>query len=273
MGSFFAAETLTKLAETRADIKSRFDKLQSLLLSRKFKSVRAEEYARQGLGRRLDEMNRAIDFIFDIVPPEQEEPPEVDNRVVTTMLLQSYFMNVQGCLDNIAWIWVYETDQRSRDGSEFSRGSVGLAQRYLLKSFSSSFRTHIRSLKKWFKHVAEFRDSAAHRIPLYIPPYFVQTSDAPEYERLGHEAVAAFQRGDMAAYDDYRAKQNALGKFQPIISHSPVEDSPACVFHIQVLQDFLTVDEIAHKLFDEIDDFKPVPRGRFSWVARLRPWR
>ncbi|UPU01644.1 hypothetical protein J4G48_0049760 (plasmid) [Bradyrhizobium barranii subsp. apii] len=71
MGSFFAAETLTKLAETRADIKSRFDKLQSLLLSRKFKSVRAEEYARQGLGRRLDEMNRAIDF----------EPPRVCRRL------------------------------------------------------------------------------------------------------------------------------------------------------------------------------------------------
>jgi hypothetical protein len=273
MASFFAAETLGKLAETRADIKIRFDKLQTLLLSRKFNSARAEEYARQGLGRRLDEMNRAIDFIFDILPPEQEEPPEVDNRVVTTMLLQSYFMNVQGCLDNIAWIWVYETDQRNRDGSELSRGSVGLGQRYLLQSFSSSFRAHIRSLKKWFKHVAEFRDSAAHRIPLYIPPYFVQTADAPEYERRGREAVAAFQRGDMAAYDDCCAKQNALGRFQPVISHSPVEGSPACVFHIQVLQDFMTIDEIAHKLFDEIDNFKPAPRGCFLWIARLWPWR
>lgn len=273
MACFFSAETLAKLTETRADIKARFDELQTLLLSRKFKSPRAEEYARQGLGRRLDEMNRAIDFIFDIVPPEQEEPPEQDNRVVTTMLLQSYFMNVQGCLDNIAWIWVYETNQKDRDGSELKRGSVGLGQRYLLKSFSASFRAYIRSLKKWFKHVAEFRDSAAHRIPLYIPPYFVQTADAPEYERLGREAIAAFRRGDMPAYDDCRAKQKALGKFQPVISHSPVERSPACVFHIQVLQDFMTIDEIAHKLFDEIENFNPVPRGCFSWIARLWRWR
>lgn len=56
-------------------LEARFDKLHTSLLSRKFKSPRAEEYARQGLGRRLDEMNRAIDFIFDILPPEQEEPP------------------------------------------------------------------------------------------------------------------------------------------------------------------------------------------------------
>ena len=264
MKCFFADETLTRLTETRADIKTRFDELQTALLSRKFKSLRAEEYARQGLGRRLDEMNHAIDFIFDILPPEQEEPPEMDNRVVTTMLLQSYFMNVQGCLDNIAWIWVYETDQRNRDGSELKRGSGGLGQRYLLKSFSVSFRSHIRGLRKWFKHVAEFRDSAAHRIPLHIPPYFVQTADASEYERLGREAMAAFQRSDMAAHDNCRAQQNALGRFQPIISHSPIEGSPACVFHIQVLQDFITIDEIAHKLFDEIDNFKPVPRGCFA---------
>ena len=98
-------------------------------------------------------------------------------------------------------------------------------------------------------------------------------ADAPEYERRGREAVAAFQRGDMAAYDDCCAKQNALGRFQPVISHSPVEGSPACVFHIQVLQDFMTIDEITHKLFDEINNFKPVPRGCFSWIARLWPWR
>jgi hypothetical protein len=159
---FFTTETLTRLTETRADIKTRFDKLQTALLSRKFKSPRAEEYARHGLGRRLDEMNRAIDFIFDILPPEQEEPPEADNRVVTTMLLQSYFMNVQGCLDNIAWIWVYETDQRNRDGSELKRGSVGLVQRYLLKSFSASFRAHVRSLRKWFQ--------ARRRIPRLCRP-------------------------------------------------------------------------------------------------------
>ena len=67
MTCFFATETLTRLTETRADIKTRFDTLQTALLSRKFKSRRAEEYARHGLGRRLDEMNRAIDFIFDIL--------------------------------------------------------------------------------------------------------------------------------------------------------------------------------------------------------------
>jgi hypothetical protein len=35
-------------------------------------------------------MNRAIEFIFDILPPEQGAAPETDNRVATTMLLQSW---------------------------------------------------------------------------------------------------------------------------------------------------------------------------------------
>jgi hypothetical protein len=75
----------------------------------------------------------------------------------------------------------------------------------------------------------------------------------------------------MAAYDDCRAKQNALGKFQPVISHSPVKGSSACVFHTQVLRDFMAIDEIAHKLFDEIDGFKRTPRSCFTWAARF--WR
>jgi len=72
-------------------------------------------------------MNRSIHFIFDLLPPEQESIPEKDERIAATMLLQSYFINVQGCLDNIAWVWVHETDQRGPDGNELKRGMVLLA--------------------------------------------------------------------------------------------------------------------------------------------------
>jgi len=267
--SFFSAEELARIVDARADVENRFKRLQQTLLSRKFKSERAQEYARQGLGRRIDEMNRAIEFIFDILPPEQEAAPETYNRVVTTMLLQSYFMNVQGCLDNIAWIWVYETNQKDRDGGTLKRGLVGLGDghRYLMRSFSCSFRAHIRGLRKWFRHVAEFRDSAAHRIPLYVPPYFILGADASEYERLGREASSAYQRDDFDAYDKFRERQDALGRYRPIISHSPVEGSPSCVFHKQVLQDFMTIDEITQKLLVEIDNFKPNVKP--SWINSI----
>jgi hypothetical protein len=137
-----------------------------------------------------------------------------------------------------------------------------------MKSFSSSFNAYIRGLKKWMQHVAEFRDSTAHRIPLYVPPYVIAEKDSAEYERLGGEAIAAYQRGDKSGYDKLRRDQDAFGRYRPWMSHSPVESSPNCVFHKQVLHDFITIDEITRKVFDEFANAKPTsPNSRFSITA------
>ena len=40
--------------------------------------------------------------------------------------IQAFTMNAFGCLDNIAWIWVYEKDIKSGDGTELQRKNVGL---------------------------------------------------------------------------------------------------------------------------------------------------
>lgn len=271
MTGYFPKEEVDRLNQRRADVETLFSKLQDAILARTFKSGRAQEYARQGLGRRLDEMSRSIAFIFELLPPEKEDIPERDDRIAATMLLQSFFINVQGCLDNLAWIWVYETGLEDPDGGEMRRGYVGLGRdyRYLMKTFSDSFRTYIRGLKKWMKHVSEFRDTVAHRIPLYIPPYIIDDKDIPEYDRLGQEVSAAVSRGDMRAYDALRKQQDALGKYRPWMNHTPTEGSPVCVFHPQILQDFMTIEEITRKLFTEIDNFKPGSKPT-GWWSRLK---
>jgi hypothetical protein len=85
----------------------------------------------------------------------------------------------------------------------------------------------------------------------------IAESDSAEYERLGREAIAAYQRGDKVGYDKLRRDQDALGKYRPWMSHSPVEGSSNCVFHKQTLHDFITIDDITRKVFDEIANFKP----------------
>ena len=85
----------------------------------------------------------------------------------------------------------------------------------------------------------------------------------------GTEAVARSSVVIWRRYLSLAAK--ALGKYRRSLQPLAYGGSPACVFHIQVLQDFLAIDEITHKLFDEIDNFKPLPRLP-SIVARLLPW-
>lgn len=93
----------------------------------------------------------------------------------------------------------------------------------------------------------------AHRIPLYIPPYIVAPERQDEYERLGGAANEAARLGNFAEYDRLTAEQDALGRFRPWMTHSPVENAPVAVFHFQLLADFNTIDEIGRKLLEEME--------------------
>jgi hypothetical protein len=256
MAGFFSEQDVAELNKARDDLHGKFSALKDKLIVRTFRSDRGRAYAFEGLVRRLDTMIRAIDYVFNALPPEKEDIPDTDDTVAATVLIQSFLINVQGCLDNLAWIWVYETGQKDERGCDLDRRMVGLGEGYSLlrKSFSKPFRKYLKSRKKWFRHVTEFRDSLAHRIPLYVLPFIVSGPNVPEYNRVEREAFAAT---DYKTYLELKAQQDKLGAYRPWMTHSPTEGAPVAVFHKQMLQDFLTIDECANKLLEEIDTFTP----------------
>jgi hypothetical protein len=92
----------------------------------------------------------------------------------------------------------------------------------------------------------------AHRIPLYIPPYFVRPEDEEEYKRLELASMEAASKGGFEEYDRLQAEQQKLGFFRPWMTHSLFQGSPQIVFHAQLLTDYVTVDEYARTMFDEL---------------------
>jgi hypothetical protein len=266
MPGFFSKQDIEELNKAKDDLHGKFNALKDTLIARKFKSDRGRAYAFEGLVRRLDTMIRAIDYVFSALPPEKEDIPDTDDTVAATILIQSFIINVQGCLDNLAWIWVYETNHKDKFGRDLDRHKVGLGEGYWLlrKSFSKPFRKYLKSRRKWFRHVTEFRDSLAHRIPLYVLPFIVSGHNVREYDRLQREAFAAT---DYKSYLELKAKQEKLGAYRPWMTHSPTEGAPVAVFHKHMLQDFLTIDECANKLLEEIDTF--VQRKSPSILDRL----
>jgi hypothetical protein len=284
MSGFFSAEDVINLNKAKDDAHQKFESLRDKLAARTYKTPRGREYAFTGLIRRLDTMIRAIDYVFDILPPDKEDIPSTDETVPATMLIQSFVINLQGCLDNLAWIWVFETGLESREGSELDRRTVGLGDGYWIirKSFSKAFQKYLKQRKKWFQHVSEFRDSLAHRIPLYIMPFILSEPNSKEYYRLEKEAFEAGLKGDYKAYDDLKAQQQKLGAYRPWMTHSPAENAPAAVFHQQLLQDFLTIDEIANKILEELAVFEKRPKASsanpvvdmlFRWSHAARDFR
>lgn len=255
MAAYFSAEAVADLNRGRQEINRQYQDLLQRYLAREFRSDRAREHARNGFCRRLGTLVRAVDQVYDLLPPEREEIPERDDVVDATIAIQSFVLNTFGCLDNLAWIWVCEKDVRGEDDKELHARQVGFGQGYraVLRSLSNEFRDYLESRQKWFGHIKDFRDSLAHRIPLYIPPFMVTPEKADEFNRLEQEASGALRRGDSKEYDRLQSEQQKLGFFRPWMTHSQIEKAPAVVFHQQLLQDYVTIDEFGRKMLEELD--------------------
>jgi hypothetical protein len=148
---------------------------------RKYLTERGQEYAVHGFCRRLDLLRTVIDQVFMALPPERDDIPEREKIMSATIAIQAFWMNLVGCLDNLAWIWVYERGVKASSGDELDRKSVGLWRHELQATMSEKFRAYRDERKAWFESINKFRDALAHRIPFYIPPYAVEKSDIEEH--------------------------------------------------------------------------------------------
>src|SRR5260221_7138897 len=118
MVRYFSAENLATLHHGREEVHAQFADLLYRYISRKFKNDRAGEYATHGFCRRLGILVRAIDQVYEALPPEREDIPERDEVLDATIAIQSFVFNTFGCLDNLAWIWVCEKGVKRNDGAE-----------------------------------------------------------------------------------------------------------------------------------------------------------
>jgi hypothetical protein len=57
---------------------------------------------------------------------------------------------------------------------------------------------------------------------------------------------------DGEAYEALAAQQNELLVFQPLITHSVTTASAQFAFHVQMIADFLTVEQVGEKMIAEL---------------------
>jgi hypothetical protein len=215
----------------------------------RFKKENAWEYANQGFMRRVGTLRRCIENVFSLIPPETEEIPNRQVLYDTQINVQAFVANVYGSLDNLAWVWVYEREL------EIQRNRVGLRVQNteLRGTLSEAFQLYLISRDEWMEHVIEYRDSLAHRIPLYIPPGGVPQRNVDAYNDLsGRMQEALYVKWDPPEYKRLSAEQEKLLIFRPMMTHSVKETTAHFPFHAQMIADFLTVEEFGYKMLDEL---------------------
>ena len=74
-----------------------------------------------------------------------------------------------------------------------------------------------------------------------------------EYNKLEQASDEALQQGDLEEYDRLQSKQQEFGLFRPWMTHSLHERAPTVIFHPQLLQHYVTIDEFGRRMLEELD--------------------
>lgn len=87
MASLFSDTQIADLHKGRETANSTFADLCERYLTRGYKDAHAEEHALHGFSRRLGTLIRAVNLVFDHLPPELDSIPERDTVVDATIAI------------------------------------------------------------------------------------------------------------------------------------------------------------------------------------------
>lgn len=189
-----------------------------------------------------------------MIPPSRRKAVDSLRREKTEIYLQSFFLNISGCLDNLAWMWVHELGLKKQNGKPLSRSEVGFrkTQTVLRASVSPSFALYLDSLESWATAGENYRDALAHRIPLYIPPFSVTIGNVDEHRRLESASRIAQFRAEHVLSADFDKQRGKLEFFQAMMMHSFSEGARPMLFHAQMIADVKTIEQLTIRLLADL---------------------
>lgn len=254
--AFLTPDQIKEIEEKLGTLLPRYNKMLLKLPYTRFQQEKAAEYFQHGFVRRMGTLMRCVDNVFSLIPMNTEKVPDKNVLHDAQINIQTFFANVYGCVDNLAWVWTYEKglDKKIR------RNSVGLRAKHndVRSKLSADFQDYLVSLDAWLDYIIEYRDALAHRIPVYVPPGGVPARHVDAYNTLERGIQEAlYVRGDAYEYEQLLAEQNKLLVFQPLISHSITETTAHYAFHVQMVVDFMTVDDMGNKMLEELGLTRP----------------
>ncbi len=181
----------------------------------------SKRHLQLGLYMRLGMMESAI-VTFDSKIGKSTEPLSICLVYELSLLLNAYYLNLAGSLDNIAWALTYYhnlRDQINEDNGKHRTFANLLGNSFLQKLCEENLQelsTKLSSMKDWATDVKNFRDPAAHRIPLYVPPATYLPGDIQQRNDLDNKASELIKNGK------YEEGANLTYEIEKLGTHIPI---------------------------------------------------
>lgn len=211
----------------------------------------ARTYLTQGVGRRVQVLQHAMRDVFRLFPPEQTAPLTRENITAVQINLHAFVINLAGVFDNWAWAYLYRHNLLQQVGGSLN---VGMFKRPTQEVLPAVLRDYLqRDIAQWqAEYVKTYRDTLAHRIPLYIPPAAWTAEDTAEYQRLEAEKVRLFREESWDQLDAVWDQQDRIGSACPMFLHEAVAGGNLrpVYLHPQMICDGMTVVAFGQLFYD-----------------------
>lgn len=181
----------------------------------------ARKHLHRGLLVRINMLEESV-VVLDDALRSAEGPLDIYLATKLSLLINAYYLNLAGSLDNLAWAIAYHHSlwEPIDENDRKQRRNVQLMGREFLDAISrkglGNLNCLLCSLKDWYWEMREFRDPAAHRIPITVPPAVYSESDIEEMQRLDFESANAIEKGDRKEARAALQKSNSLGWQMPV---------------------------------------------------------
>jgi len=223
----------------------------------------AREHLKHGLARRLRLLHLGLAQIVAIAHPRRREPLSDNEQLNLTLHLNSFYLHIRGCLDNLAWCLAHELKVfGSQIQEETIASKVNLFGGPLLGTLTSaapSVGASVRRHTEWHRDLKNIRDPVAHRIPIYAVPAVLTSEEAERHRDVYNRAEEARVVGDLDSAGRLFDELSSIGNYVPYFAHSPSAIGSLRKVYPQVVDDLSVVLEL---LEDVITYLELRPLGR-----------
>lgn len=223
-----------------------------------FTNANARRHFNEGFVRRHYMLQSSRLFLCQHCSQSRKEPLSPYEATDCAIHLNAYYLNLRGALDNLAWVLQYEWQLLpgvTEDGAS-GRQKCNLFNTRFLAARQSQY-PELASLldqhRNWARELAEFRDPAAHRVPIYVPPSVITSQEQMDkFRRIEAQADAApSERGDRPISEIYREAQ-AVADFMPVMIISTPQGLEIRLISEQVRSDHDKYLTIAREVVDAL---------------------
>ena len=151
-----------------------------------------------GLARRLKILQRNYEFFMGLIENGGGKPLSGLLAEDAQVHLNSFYVQLRGALDNIAWAFLHCIDPNVDENNRDYRRKASIRDKRFLsdvKDRDPKLADYITNLIPWFDDLVAYRDPIAHRVPIYTPPSVVTQEEIDEGNAAQERAFAAIDSG------------------------------------------------------------------------------